>query len=105
MHVLVSRAALARIRRGGGRLYLWQHDVGSGFATERLGTEPPWERVDFDSFDVAGVEIRIDRSIELPRELRIQARWWPFGGVKAYFDGVRFGWRGIRAAGITGVGG
>jgi hypothetical protein len=94
--VRVTPEAAVRIRRRGGRLFLWQQPVGRAFVREQLQFDRvlgPWE---FVCVGVEGVEVCLAGGMP-GAEVRVEASRWPRGGVRVYVDGKRWGRRGDSA--------
>jgi len=92
--VHIAGDAAERIRRRGGRLFLWQRPVGVGIRDYVSIGAPPSDLV-FDCYHHAKRDLQICVATDLgPREIIVQARRWPFSGVRVYVDGKRWGWRG-----------
>jgi hypothetical protein len=94
--VRVARAAAERIRRRGGRLYLWQTAVGGAWLLDRMAFERPSEVWDFECTESEAVELCVSAGTAV-HEIRVEPSRWPFGGVRVYVDGKRWGWRGPAA--------
>lgn len=92
IEIEVTQGAAERIVAHGGRLYIWQEEVGAWLA----------DHLSFDEPDVpalrripAGlVTLLIDARIELPKRLRVSALRFPPGRLRVEWDGQVWGARG-----------
>jgi hypothetical protein len=95
VEVEVSDAAVMWLISRGSSLYLWHEPVGA-WVTDHVSTEHPGPGLEFDTFFIEETPIRLhlERSLPQPADLTIDTRRWPFRGLRIYWDGNRWGWRG-----------
>jgi hypothetical protein len=92
--VHVAQEAAERIRRRGGRLYLWNEPVGRIGVRDRLAFHPPSDRA-FECYLHAKRDVQICVPPDFAfSEMIVRAQRRPFGGVRVYADGKRWGRRG-----------
>jgi hypothetical protein len=93
--ISVERAAGERIRKRGGRVFLWQLPVGTQAVRDCVSLERGPAELNFDQFhdDKRGIDVYLAKDV-IAREVIIRSRRWPFGGVRIYVDGKRWGWGG-----------
>lgn len=97
MRVLATPEAVAFVRQGGGRLFVWTlpMDVPSGgaslFALE-ASTESPGVEHDFQRLSGPDFDVLIDAGDRgLPEELHVALKGWRQKRIRAYWNGNSFG--------------
>jgi hypothetical protein len=93
LNIEIAPKALASIRSRGGRLFLWTKDIGRGWETDQQAFAPPSD-VRFELHEQGEFQLYLEEGIELPEQLEINRRRWPFRGVKVSWDGRPWGARG-----------
>jgi hypothetical protein len=88
----ITAAAAERIIARGGRLYLWQEEVGAWLADHASFDEPAIPA--FRRIPAGLVTLLIDARVTLPRRLRVSAVRVVPGRVRVEWDGQTWGARG-----------
>jgi hypothetical protein len=89
----ITEPAAERITARGGRLYLWQEEVGGAWLADRVSFDEP-ELPAFRRIPASLVTLMVDASVELPKRLRISAVRLVPGRVRIEGDGEIWGARG-----------
>ena len=91
----VSAEAVNRIYGDGGRIFIWNEQVGIGVRDCVSCTPPPGVMFGSYLYEKRDVGVWICTPEELDVEkVKVELRRWPFKGYKVTVDGELWGWRG-----------
>jgi hypothetical protein len=91
----ISDRASVLIRNAGGRLWLWQEEVGNSWLTDKHGFAEPNEQQRFAVLHGdEGIQVLVPEAAHLPATIKITTHWLFRRRLRIECDGDQWGARG-----------